>query len=184
MSSDDAIINMYRSLLNTVHTQYSHTLNTLESIEQGMRDVLTRNYQHIDRHPVPEFRSPPTNYYQHFVDSDPIPTFPLSSQNTTRNSPFNNFTNDNNSSSRTNNTHNTSTNNLRNRADIDLNNLSHPVNNSDASTSRNVRSRTRNNTTSSTNTNTNTNPNTSSSVATSTVNPPLWGAESNRYLNN
>ena len=57
MSSEENMFNMYRSILNTLHNQYGRTLETMESIEYGMRQTILRSNQFDQRHPAEEYRA-------------------------------------------------------------------------------------------------------------------------------
>lgn len=72
MSSEENIFNMYRSLLNTLHNQYGRTLDTLESIEFGMRQSIFRNNQYL-RYPSQEYRSPSSFQVPHFTENNQVP---------------------------------------------------------------------------------------------------------------
>ena len=72
MSSEENIFNMYRSLLNTLHNQYGRTLDTLESIEFGMRQSIFRNNQFL-RYPAQEYRSPSSFQVPHFTENNQVP---------------------------------------------------------------------------------------------------------------
>ena len=72
MSSEENIFNMYRSLLNTLHNQYGRTLDTLESIEFGMRQSIFRNNQFL-RYPAQEYRTPSSFQVPQFTENNQVP---------------------------------------------------------------------------------------------------------------
>ena len=73
MSSEENMFNMYRSILNTLHNQYGRTLETMESIEYGMRQTILRSNHFDQRHPAEEYRARSSSQFPLFTDNNPVP---------------------------------------------------------------------------------------------------------------